>query len=111
MAVRTTLLAAGRRTDATLAVVYTCPDGTTTILKELVAFGVSTSATVDFLVAMDAGAFNQTPWWEGQIPPRGTVRLERWSVLLPGMEIAVRGDVDGGVNYWMSGTELEGIAP
>lgn len=111
MTVRTTLLASGRRSDATLAVVYTCPDGATAILKNLVAFNISSSATLDFLVAMDAGAFNQTPWFEQAIPPRGRVFLEPWQVLLPGMEIAIRGDVDGSINYWLSGAELLGVAP
>lgn len=111
MTVRTTLLAAGRRTDATLAVVYTCPDGTTAILKRVVAFNLSTSATLDFLVAMDAGAFNQTPWFEVSLAPRARVSLDTWQVLLPAMEIAIRGDVDGSINYWLSGTELDGIAP
>ena len=110
MAVRTTLLASGRRTDATLAVVYTCPDGTTTILKDVTLFNVSTSASITVLVAMDAGAFNQTPWFETTLAPRARAHLETWSVLLPGMEIAVRGDVAGSCNYWLSGTELEGVA-
>jgi hypothetical protein len=111
LTVRTTLLASGRRTDATLAVVYTCPDGTTAILKRLVAMNISTTVTLDFLVALDAGAFNQTPWFEQAIAPRARVSLDTWQVLLPGMEIAIRGDVDGSINYWLSGTELLGIAP
>lgn len=111
MAVRTTLLASGRRTDATLAVVYTCPDGATAILKDVTVFNLSSSATLDLLIAMDAGAFNQTPWFEQALPPRTRVHIETWSVLLPAMEIAIRGDVDGSLNYWLSGTELDGVAP
>lgn len=110
MAVRTELLAAGRRTDATLAVVYMTPEGKTTILKRVVLFNISTSATLDFLIALDAGTFNQTPWWEGSLAPRARVSLDTWQVLPQFYEIAVRGDVDGGVNYWLSGTELAGVS-
>jgi hypothetical protein len=110
MAVRSELLAAGRRTDATLAVVYSTPDGDTTILKRVNLFNLSTSATIDVLVALDAGAFNQTPFWEGQLAPRARLDLDCWVVLPPFAEIAIRGDVDGGCNYWFSGAELAGVS-
>jgi len=110
VAVRSELLAAGRRTDATLAVVYSTPDGDTTILKDVALFNLSTSATIDVLIAIDAGTFNQTPWWEGSILPRKTVHLVVWQVLPPFSEIAIRGDVDGGCNYWFSGAELLGVS-
>lgn len=110
MAVRTELLAAGRRTDATLAVVYSTPDGKTTILKRVVLFNLSTTTGINVLIALDAGTFNTTPWWEGVIPARGRVSLDTWQVLPPFYEIAVRGDVGGGCNYWLSGTELSGVS-
>lgn len=110
MPVRSELLAAGRRTDATLAVVYSTPDGATTILKDVALFGLSTSATIDVLIAIDAGTFNQTPWFEVSIPPRTRIHLEVWQVLPPFSEIAIRGDVDGGCNYWFSGAELAGVS-
>lgn len=110
MPVRSELLAAGRRTDATLAVVYSTPDGNTTILKSVALFGMSTSATIDVLIAMDAGAFNQTPWRELQLGPRAQFYMDVWIVLPPFAEIAIRGDVDGGCNYWFSGAELEGVS-
>ena len=110
MAVRSELLAAGRRTDATLAVVYTTPDGATTILKNVTLFGLSTSATISVLVAIDAGTFNQTPWLEVDIPPRGRVQIDTWQILPPFSEIAIRGDIDGGCNYWFSGAELAGVS-
>lgn len=110
MPVRSELLAAGRRTDATLAVVYSTPDGDTTILKSVTLFNLSTTATISVLIAIDAGAFNQTPWWEGDIAPRARVALGVWQVLPPFAEIAIRGDVDGGCNYWFSGAELLGVS-
>lgn len=110
MPVRSELLAAGRRTDATLAVVYTTPDGDTTILKRVTLFGLSTSATITVLIAIDAGAFNQTPWLEIQVGPRGRVDLDCWQVLPPFTEIAIRGDTAGGCNYWFSGAELAGVS-
>ncbi len=110
MAVRSELLAAGRRTDATLAVVYSTPDGDTTILKSVALFNVSTSATIDVLVAMDAGAFNQTPFLEVQLVPRARFYLDCWVVLPPFAELCIRGDVDGGCNYWFSGAELAGVS-
>jgi hypothetical protein len=111
VAVRTTLLASGRRTDATTVVIYTCPDGTTTIVKDVRVVNLSTSATLDLVIAMDAGSFNQTLWYEAALAPRAVVHLEVWQVMLPAMELAIRGDVDGSLNYWISGTELDGIAP
>lgn len=110
MPVRSELLAAGRRTDATLVVVYSTPDGDTTILKSLRLFNVSTSATIDVLVAMDAGSFNQTPFLEVQLLPRKHYYEDLWVVLPPFAEICVRGDVDGGCNYWFSGAELLGVS-
>jgi len=110
MPVRSELLAAGRRTDATLAVVYSTPDGDTTILKDVALFNLSTTATIDVLVAIDAGTFNQTPWLEVQLTPRQRVHVECWQVLPPFSEIAIRGDVDGGCNYWFSGAELLGVS-
>lgn len=110
MPVRSELLAAGRRTDATLAVVYTTPDGDTTILKSVALFNLSTSATIDVLIAMDAGAFNQTPLREVQLAPRASFYWDTWIVMPPFAELLLRGDVDGGCNYWFSGAELAGVS-
>lgn len=110
MPVRSELLAAGRRTDATLAVVYTTPDGDTTILKSMAFFNLSTTNTIDILVAMDAGAFNQTAYREIQLAPRAHFYSDVWVVLPQHNELLLRGDVDGGCNYWFSGAELAGVS-
>lgn len=110
MAVRSEQFAAGRRTDATLAVVYSVPDGKTAILKDLVFFNLSTSATVEVLVAIDAGTFNQTVFFEQTLSARQRVRLEAWTVLPPFAEIAVRGEASKSFNYWISGAELLGVS-
>ena len=110
MAVRTELLAAGRRTDATSVVVYSTPDGKTAILKRVILFNLSTSAAITPLILIDAGTFNQTVWWEGTLPARGRLSLDTWQVLPQFYELAIRGDVAGGCNYWFSGTELAGVS-
>jgi hypothetical protein len=110
VAVRSELLASGRRTDATLAVVYTTPDGDTTILKDLVFFNLSTTATVEVLVAMDAGAFNQTVFFEQTLAARQRVRIEAWTIMPPFCELAVRGEASKSFNYWISGAELQGVS-
>lgn len=110
MAVRTKLLAAGRRSDATTVVVYTCPDGETCILKDVRLVNLSATEVLNIVVGMDAATFNQTLWGDFTIGTRQTIHLEVWHVVPAGAEITVRGDVKGSCNYWLSGTELEGVA-
>jgi len=108
--VRTELLASGRRTDATIVTVYTTPEGKTTILKSVTLFNVSTSATAEFLIGMDAGTFDETVWFEQTLAARQRVRFEEWCVMPPGCELSVRGATTAGINYWISGTELAGVS-
>jgi len=110
MAIRTELLAAGRRTDATTVTVYTTPDGKTTILKSVTLFNVSTTATAEFVIGMDAGSFDKTVWFEQTLAARQRVRIEEWCVMPPGVELSVRGATTAGINYWISGTELLGVS-
>lgn len=110
MPVRTELLAAGRRNDATTVTVYTCPEGKTAIVKSVTLVNVSTTATAEFVIGMDAGTFDKTLWFEQTLAARQRVRFEEWCVLPPGAEITVRGATTAGVNYWISGTELLGVS-
>lgn len=110
MAVRSEQFAAGRRTDNTLVVVYSVPDGKTAILKELTVFNLHASADSAFTLAIDAGAFNQTVYLEEIVGFRKRLRWEFWTVLPPFAEIAVRGVAGCSLNYWLSGAELAGVS-
>lgn len=110
MAVRTKQLASGRRVDNTLGVVYTVPADETAIVKTVRLVNLSTSTAAVVIVAMDAGAFDNTLWLEQSIGPRAYIEVLTWTVLPPGATIAVQGPGTPAVNYWISGTELEGVA-
>lgn len=110
MPVRTKLLASGRLTTSSLVLVYTVPTGETTIVKRLVLANLSTSASALVTVAMDATGFDRTMWLEDTLQSRKTINMETWQVLAPGFEIALQGPGTPAVNYWISGTELEGVA-
>jgi len=110
MAVRTKLLASGRNTSATAVVVYTVPLLETAIVKQIVLFNINTTTATTLQLLMDTAANNQTVWAELAMASRLHLRLDMWQVLQPGMEIALANTAAVGVNYWISGTELEGVA-
>jgi len=110
VAVRTKLLAAGRRTDSTLATVYTVPAGETAIVKEVTVTNLSGSASALVTIALDAGAFDNTLWMEFVIAPRVFRRESMWMVVPAGATIGVQGPGTPNINFWISGTELEGVA-
>lgn len=47
----------------------------------------------------------------GTVPNGDTVGLEPWIVLEPGDELFIVPGVTNGMNYWVSGSELAGVAP
>lgn len=110
MAVRTKLLASGRRTDSSLATVYTVPEGETCIVKRIVIVNLSTTTSATYLIAMDAGAFDNTLWREEGLAARKSADIDTWQVLPPGSTIAIQGPGTPAINFWISGTELEGVA-
>lgn len=110
MAVRTKSLATGRLATSSVVSVYVAEADETTIVKEIRVTNLSTSATAVVSVLSDAGAFADTLVYEVTLAARGSDRRELWWVLKPGMEISLQGPGTPAVNYWISGTELEGVA-
>lgn len=110
MAVRTKRLASGRVSVDTSVVLYTCPAGETCIIKSITLFNVNSSVANVVAILHDLGSNLQTPTWEDTIAARKSFYLERWQVLLPGERLGLKCSVAGGINYLVSGTELEGLA-
>jgi hypothetical protein len=110
VAVRTKQLASGRMVDAVLTTVYNVPVGETAIVKHIDACNLSNSATAKVTLAMDVTGFDRTLFHEETLAARGSLHLDTWLVLPPGAEIAVQGPGTPAINFWISGTELEGVA-
>ena len=110
MAVRTKLLTSGRATGPVVATIYTCPDGETAILKWLTVFNVNLSTTTDVLLTMDVAGVNLTSYHRFVLVAGKGDMLGLYQVLHPGMEVAIQVVAAVGVNYWLSGAELEGTA-
>lgn len=110
MAVRTKRLASGRITTATATVIYTCPAAETAIVKQIWLFNVNASTPNEVGVLFDVASNAQTPFWEDTLVQREGIWLDIWTVLLPGDRLGLKCSVAGGVNFLVSGTELEGLA-
>jgi len=110
MPVRTKLLASGRSTSATATVVYTVPADETCILKWIRLANVSASTSSEVIIAIDTAANNLTTYQRVTLAAQTGIGIELWQVLQPGMEIAISNVAAVGVNYWLSGSELEGVA-
>lgn len=110
MAVRTKQLASGRSTSSTATVVYTVPAGETAIVKAIDICNINGTTATEVVIACDAGAFNVTAYARIGLSALGFQHLERWLVLPPDAEISIHNSAAVNVNYWISGTELEGVA-
>jgi len=110
MAVRTKLLASGRSTSSTSAVIYTVPADETAIIKSILLCNINASTTTTIALAVDTAANDKTLAWEEGLIARKSLLIEPYLVLQPGMELALSNSASVGVNYWVSGTELEGVA-
>lgn len=110
MAVRTKLLASGRLASTSTVVIYTTPADETTIVKRLNIGNASTTDTRIITVGADATGFNQTFFAEFTVGTRGFIDHDLWLVLPPGFEFTLRSDGTTNINYWLSGTQLEGVA-
>lgn len=91
-------------------VVYTVPVGETAIVKAIDVANVNASTATELLIAVDTATNNQTPIMRLGLSALGFDHREMWLVLPPGSEIAVSNSAAVGVNFWISGTELEGVA-
>lgn len=110
MAVRSKLLGSGRATGPVTATIYTCPAGETAILKWLTVVNINASTATSVLLLMDAAGADKTRYHTFQLDPQKEAHLDLWQILDPTMEVAIQVVAAVGVNYWLSGTELEGAA-
>lgn len=108
MSVRTKVLAAANLAPV-VAILYTCPAGRTAIVKGVVvqkAAAGAVTATLSMLRAGNATTVLITPLGIGPAAPNFAVY---WA-MAPGDQL--RGVVDGGAaGVWVTGVELEGVAP
>lgn len=107
MAVRTKLLAVGNATAAGAQYVYTTPTGWTAILKDIRVVNYGAGA-MDLEVILSAASGHQVRIWRGPLTQYVPQGAQCWCVLPSGYSILVNITIAGELNYWMSGTELEG---
>lgn len=110
MAVRTKLLASGRSSSSTPSTIYTVPTAETAIIKSIVLMNINASTTTTITLGVDTAANDKTAFWEEGIIARKTLVIEPYLVLPPGYEVNLSNSASVGVNFWVSGTELEGVA-
>ena len=111
MSVRTARLAFGESGAAnTQKVIFTCPAGVTAICKDwritgiaagptAVIFGVRSGPAPSYIAHSSSLAFEQLLFGTGFI------------VLEPGDQLVIFTSVAAGARYWVSGSELAGVAP
>jgi hypothetical protein len=89
---------------------YTCPAGTTTIVKDLRAAANGTSAG-KMQIGVKSGP--ATVWLHQELDAASDQRvsLTPWVVLEPGDQLMVLATVANGWALHISGTELDGVAP
>lgn len=110
MAVRTKRLASTRLTGTTAVDIYSTPDGETTILKSLAAVNINGSTATVLILLMDVTGIGQTTLQRIPLAALESVYLDRWIVIPEEGKLSAQLTVAVGVNLWVSGTELEGVA-
>jgi hypothetical protein len=109
MPVRTLALAQGFVTPgATAVTVYTCPSGRTAILKDVRVWNNS-AASVAYVVATGSGA-GLCLLQNATLAAGACFGAGVWTVLEPGHTLQLSASVSGVLSYWLSGTELVGVA-
>lgn len=108
MAVRTKLLAEGA-TPNVFTTIYTCPAGETAILKNIHCFNPAGGATELVEIQFNASGTNRV-LERASMPVQTIFAFDTWIVIPAGATMRIRSTPNGGVNYWFSGTELEGVA-
>jgi len=109
--VRTARLAVGQTgTGDTTHTCYTCPAGKTAIVKTVHTSNPTGTGTSAILAAQSGAAFVNL--FVGVIAS-GAVRslTDPYLVLEPGDSFVINSSITGGVVYWLSGVELDGVAP
>lgn len=110
MAVRTATLAKARPSAAgTFVSIYTCPAGRTAIVKDVRACFLSATSASAFLEVLSGGVEYNVGTWTGVFPT--IVGGAVWIVLEPGDSLRVWQTLANGVSWWISGAELNGVAP
>ena len=109
MPVRTRRLAAGSTGAAnTLQTIYTGPAGETTIVKDI---RIYSEAVPDQLarILLRSGFADVFIVFNG-LKQGSLLALTPWIVLQPGDEMVTLTDQSPGFRFWISGTQLEGVA-
>lgn len=110
MTVRTALLAANSSGPAnTVNVIYTCPVGKTTIVKDIRLTGNANPSCTYSLIARSGPRFIYL--LKGTIAIDATPSAQGFIVLEPGDTLQVLVSAADGIGFRISGSELEGVAP
>jgi hypothetical protein len=89
---------------------YVCPAGRTAIVKTIHVSNASGSAN-SVIVAASSGPLFVNVHISSLTGGSGLVQLEPYLVLEPGDELVLNSNQTNGANYWVSGVELDGVAP
>ena len=110
MAVRTKRLAAGLTGPASVGkTAYTCPSGETAIVKDVRLYArAGAVSSVKVFALSGAGIF--VACFTGPMADQEVRQFQGFLVLLPGDRVVVEATTTDGIAYWVSGTELEGLA-
>lgn len=110
MAVRTKRLASGRKSTTGTTTIYTCPASETAIVKRITLWNVNATTNNLVTVVADVEGVALTTIWQQNFPASSGVDLEVWWVLGPADRLGLNLSTAIGLNYLISGTELEGVA-
>lgn len=110
MATRSARLARGLSGGADVTiVVYECPTGVTTIVKDI-RLAKEAVGTAHIAIGMRSGS--AITWlMNGDVAGPLTVAMDTWVILEPGDELILNNAVANSWNYWISGSRLAGVAP
>lgn len=109
MAVRTKRLSAGTTGAAnTLQVMYTGPADETTIVKDIRIYSESEPAQLARIL-LRSGSADVFIVYNG-LNQFSLLALTPWIVLMPGDQMVALTDQSPGFRWWISGTQLEGVA-
>lgn len=111
MPVRTARLAAGKTGAATVTVtLYKCPAGKTAIVKDIRVANVTAGNVSVILAVLSGPTFCNLN--VGPLAANAVLILDgSFIVLEPGDELVLNPSVANALTYYVSGTELEGVAP
>lgn len=110
MPVRTARLAAGLSgPGASQKTVYTCPGGRTAILKDIRVVG-RTDPAQTYTVYLVSGP-TLVFLLRGSLAANAPAAAQGFVVMEPGDQLRVDTPVTDHIAYWVSGAELDGLAP